>query len=98
MDTVSLPKFEGFDWDHGNIDKNWLAHRVTPQEAEKVFFNTPLIVADDEKHSHGEPRYFVLGQTDEDRPLFIAFTMRRRLIRIICARDMNQREKKVYMG
>lgn len=34
----------------------------------------PLIVADDTKHSHAERRYFVLGQTDENRALCIAFT------------------------
>lgn len=97
MDTVSLPEFEGFDWDKGNTEKNWLVHDVTPQEAEQVFFNTPLIAADDQKHSRTEKRYFVLGQTDEDRPLFIAFTMRKRRIRVISARDLNRKERKVYL-
>lgn len=97
MDFVSLPEFEGFDWDQGNIEKNWLAHEVTPQEAEQVFFNTPLFAAGDQKHSHTEKRYFVLGQTDEGRPLFIAFTMRKRRIRVISARDMTRKERKVYL-
>jgi len=96
IDTVSLPEFEGFEWDEGNIEKNWLAHQVTPQEAEQVFFNRPLIVADDVKHSRSEKRYLVLGQTDEDRPLFIAFTLRQRRIRVISSRDMNRKERKVY--
>ena len=98
MDVVSLPEFEGFDWDQGNIDKNWLAHHVTPQEAEQVFFNLPLLVVDDEKHSRTEKRYFVLGQTDENRPLFIVFTMRKGRIRVISARDMNRKERKVYLS
>ena len=98
METVSLPEFEGFEWDQGNVEKNWLAHEVTPQEAEQTFFNRPLVVADDVKHSRGEKRYFVLGQTDEDRPLFIAFTVRKRRIRVISARDMNRKEKKVYLS
>ena len=97
MDYISLPEYEGFDWDQGNIEKNWHAHEVTPQEAEQVFFNTPLIVADDQNHSNTEKRHFVLGQTDEDRALFIAFTMRKRRIRIISARDMNRKERKVYL-
>ncbi len=97
METVSLPEFEGFDWDRGNADKNWLAHQVTPQEAEQVFFNSPLIAADDKKHSRAEKRFFVLGQTDEDRPLFIAFAVRKHRIRVISARDMNRKEKKVYL-
>ncbi len=65
MDIVSLPEFEGFDRDQGNIEKKWIAHQVTPQESEQVFFNIPLIVADDEKHSRTEKRYLVLGQTDK---------------------------------
>ena len=96
IDTVSLPEFRGFDWDDGNIEKNWLAHHVTPQEAEQAFFNRPLVVADDEKHSQAEKRYHVLGQTDEDRPLFIAFTVRKQRVRVISARDMNRKERKVY--
>jgi uncharacterized DUF497 family protein len=96
METVSLPEFEGFDWDPGNVEKNWLAHQVTPQECEQLFFNRPLIAADDAKHSRTEKRFFVLGQTDEDRPLFIAFTVRKKRIRVISARDMNRKERKVY--
>ena len=96
IETISLPEFEGFDWDAGNIEKNWGAHPVTPQESEQVFFNHPLVVAADVKHSRSEKRYLVLGQTDEDRPLFIAFTMRNRRIRVISARDMNRKERKVY--
>lgn len=98
IDTVTLPEFEGFEWDAGNIEKNRLAHQVTPQEAEQVFFNRPLIVADDVRHSRSEKPYLVLGQTDEDRPLFIAFTLRKRRLRVISARDMNGRERKVYQS
>ena len=97
MDNISLPEFSGFDWNKGNIKKNWLAHDVTFQEAEQVFFNTPLIVADDPKHSETEKRYVALGQTDEERYIFIVFTMRKHLLRVISARDMNRKERKVYM-
>ena len=97
MNTISLPEFEGFDWDKGNLNKNWITHEVTPQEAEQVFFNSPLIVADDIKHSKIEKRYVALGQTDEKRYIFIVFTMRKQLLRVISARDMNRKERKVYM-
>ena len=98
MESVSLPEFKGFDWDDGNADKNRESHNVSPREAEQVFFNRPLIVADDVKHSGTERRYFVLGQTDDNRPLFLAFTLRGDLIRVISARDMSRRERKVYQG
>ena len=98
MESMSLPEFKGFVWDEGNVNKNWESHRVSPHEAEQVFFNRPLFVADDVKQSGAERRYFVLGQTDDDRPLFIAFTLRGDLIRVISARDMSRRERKVYQG
>ena len=34
----------GFEWDEANAHKNWERHRVTPEEAEDVFFNEPLVV------------------------------------------------------
>jgi hypothetical protein len=98
VESVSLPEFKSFDWDEGNVDKNWESHRVSPREAEQVFFNRPLLVADDMKHSGSERRYFVLGQTDDDRPLFIAFTLRGDLISVMSARDMSRQERKVYQG
>lgn len=98
MESVSLPEFKGFEWDEGNVNKNWDSHRVSPHEAEQVFFNHPLIVADDVRHSRIERRYFVLGQTDNNRALFVAFTVRGDRIRVISARDMSRRERKVYQG
>src|SRR5690349_687498 len=91
-----LSKCSGFEWDKGNSGKNWLKHRVTPFECEQIFFNQPLIVAEDGKHSQHEARFFALGQTDAVRPLFIAFTVRRHLIRVISARDMNAKEREAY--
>lgn len=96
MDNMDLSKCTGFEWDKGNSEKNWLKHHVTPVECEQVFFNQPLIVAPDEAHSDKETRLYALGQTDKERPLFVVFTIRRNLIRIISARDMSRREKEAY--
>jgi uncharacterized DUF497 family protein len=87
---------KGFQWDEGNLDKNWHLHQVTNGECEEVFFNLPLIIASDTKHSRPEQRYYALGRTDTDRWLFIAFAIRDDLIRVISARDMNQREARRY--
>ena len=86
----------GFDWDEGNLDKKWQKHQVAPFESEQVFFNQPLVVTNDFKHSDSEKRYFALGRTDQDRHLFIVFTVRKGLIRIISARNMSKKERKVY--
>lgn len=95
MKTV-IANCEGFHWDEGNSDKNWYLHRVTNGECEELFFNLPLIIALDPKHSTTEQRYYALGRTDADRWLFIAFTVRNNLIRVISAREMNERETKKY--
>ena len=92
----NLATLEGFDWDEANLAKNWEKHRVTPWECEQAFFNVPLVVADDLVHSTVEPRYYVLGQTDAERRLFIVFTIRKRRIRVISARDMSPKERRAY--
>jgi hypothetical protein len=86
----------GFEWDEGNIDKNWLKHKVSPTECEQIFFNHPLVIQDDMNHSETEKRFYALGKTDLRRTLFIAFTVRRKHIRIISARDMSRKEREVY--
>lgn len=86
----------GFDWDDGNSTKSWDKHRVARAEAEQVFFNRPLVVADDLDHGEGEDRYYALGQTDRRRPLFIVFTIRDTLVRVISARGMTRQEREVY--
>ena len=86
----------GFEWDEANGPKNWDRHCVTPEEAEDVFFNEPLIVRSDTKHSRREKRYYALGQTSAGRCLFIAFTVRGTLLRVISVREMNRRERDAY--
>lgn len=69
---------------------------MTHLEAEQVFFNEPLIVEDDVKHSQDEPRWYGLGSTDARRMLMVVFTIRSTEIRVISARDMNRKERRVY--
>jgi uncharacterized DUF497 family protein len=95
-DMVSSPDFESFDWSGGNAEKNWKRYGVAPLEAEQVFFNTPLLRGDDPGHSRTEKRFYVLGQTDTGRELFIAFTMRGRHLRVVSARDMSRKERRAY--
>jgi len=86
---------DGFQWDEWNADKIWDKHQVSRAECEQVFFNEPL-VAKDVDHSQDEQRYFVLGVTDQGRKLFIVFTIRNKLIRVITARDMSKKERRIY--
>lgn len=91
-----LSQCEGLEWDDGNINKNWLKHKVSPAECEQIFFNRPLVIQGDIKHSKAEKRFYALGRTDSKRTLFIAFTVRNKRIRIISARDMSRKEREVY--
>ena len=76
-DVIILSNCTGFQWDDGNYQKNWSNHKVTASECEQVFFNIPLLLVDDIKHSSLEKRYHALGQTDDARKLFICFTIRK---------------------
>jgi uncharacterized protein len=88
--------FSGFEWDRGNIDKNLVKHNVENWECEQIFFNKPLLVLDDPKHSLTEKRLAGFGRTDSGRLLVVIFTQRASLVRVISARDMNSRERKYY--
>ena len=94
--TDPLESCTGFDWDDANAHKNRERHKVTPEEAEDVLFQEPLVVPSDVRHSKQEKRYYALGQTGAGRRLFIAFMIRRKLIRVISARDMNRNETESY--
>ena len=87
-----IDAFIGFDWDEWNTSKNWDKHRVSPDEAESIFFHDPLLLCSDEGHSRGEKRYQAMGETSAGRRLLVVFTVRGKLIRVISVRDMNRRE------
>jgi uncharacterized DUF497 family protein len=88
----------GFQWDEGNSQKSAQKHDVHPTEAEEIFFNTPLIISNDDKHSRDEKRYLALGMTNKKRFLTVIFTLRESntLIWIISSRDQHQKERIVY--
>jgi uncharacterized DUF497 family protein len=89
-------RLTGFDWDGGNAEKNWARHGVSRNEAEEVFFNRPVLLADDAKHSERERRYLVLGRSNAERLLAVIFTVRSDLARIISARPMSRKERTLY--
>jgi hypothetical protein len=93
---LEIDSLDGFEWDEGNLAKNWDRHQVSSAECEEVFLNEPLLLADDIKHSVEEARYYALGQTNRGRLLFIAFTVRGTRIRVISARPMSGKERQIY--
>ncbi len=95
---IDWTRVVGFEWDAGNERKKFEKHGVSRSECEQAFFNQPLLVLEDERHSFAEMRFHALGRASESRRLHITFTLRRdaTLIRVISARDMNAKERDVY--
>jgi hypothetical protein len=91
-----LAQCVGFDWDAVNAPKLWSRHHVTVGECEQIFFNTPLLVAEDPRHSEDEARWAAWGRTDDERRLAVVFTLRDDRIRPFSARDMNRKERARY--
>ena len=95
---IDWKQVKGFDWDAGNRRKSLEKHAANRFEAEQVFFNQPLLILLDQKHSQIEERYHALGKTNDARLLHITFTLRSAdtLIRVISARDMHRKERVIY--
>ena len=95
---LDLDQIAGFDWDDGNRRKSVDKQGDSQAEAESIFFNDPLVVVEDARHSEAEPRLNALGKTAQNRLLHVTFTLRQNgtLVRIISARDANRKERKAY--
>lgn len=91
-------KFDGFDWDQGNVRK-LEKHGIPPGLVEEVFRGEALM-SPDLLHSNREKRFVAIGRLASLRTLFVVFTIRERdgcrLLRPISARYMHAREVKKY--
>ena len=86
----------GFAWDQGNALKSTQKHGVSCREAEELFQNSPLLVLPDPQRSKEGERFHALGRTEEGRLLRIAFTVCETKLRVMSARPMNRKERKIY--
>jgi uncharacterized DUF497 family protein len=88
----------GFDWDDGNVEKNWTKHAVRFTECEEVFYRAPLVAPAPApaRRGPGEERFVARGETALGRLLSIIFTFRGDRVRVISARDMSRRERQEY--
>jgi uncharacterized protein len=95
--VIDMDAMEGFEWDGGNSLKSFLKHGVGAREGEEIFFNAPLVL-EDAAHSGVERRLHALGETHSGRLLHVSFTIRQngRILRVISARPMSRKERRVY--
>ncbi len=87
-----------FEWDPLKAEHNFRKHGVDFTEAATVF-NDPLsITFADADHSVDEDRYIIIGLSLTNRLLIVAHTDRGEMTRIISAREVTSRERKLYEG
>lgn len=96
FDCLDIDSIIGFDWDEGNIYKNEKKHGLKWSIIEEVFFNEPLLIIEDFKHSLDECRCVALGKNNFNDLITVVFTVRNNLIRVISARAMSKKERIVY--
>jgi uncharacterized DUF497 family protein len=83
-----------FDWDEANLD-HIADHGISAAEAEDALLDSRRIPAPAYQGTN-ERRRGVLGATIAGRLLFVVFTYRNELVRIITARNANAQEKRRY--
>jgi len=84
-----------YEWDEEKARRNFAKHRVSFEEAATVFDDPFFFAYKDLKHSGEENCYVIIGLSERDRLLTVAFTERRRT-RIISARKSNSYETETY--
>ena len=87
---------EGFEWNKWNIEKNLIKHNVTSRECEEVFLNRPFLKSIPITEGRREQRAYAFGMTDRNRKITIVFTIKNNKIRVVSARDMSRKERRIY--
>ncbi|MCY3744390.1 MAG: BrnT family toxin [Candidatus Poribacteria bacterium] len=85
-----------FKWDKNKAATNLSKHNVSFDEAKTVFRNHFYIIFDDPVHSSEEDRYIIIGQSVQRNLLFVSFTDKENVIRLISAREVTPSERQKY--
>ena len=91
-----MPEHLRFEWHGPKAAANRAKHKITFEEAKTVFGDPLGRLTDDPRHSAGEERFALLGQSDRRRLLVVMFTERREAIHLISARKATRRERREY--
>lgn len=86
-----------FEWDEIKAARNLKKHGVDFQEAQTAFDDPHAYIFDDDDHSDNEPRELLIGYSQRNRLLIVAFVQRfYNLVRIISARLADRGERRKY--
>jgi len=95
MSVCSIPGYAmDFDWDNAKEQVNQKKHGIDFRTAAKVFLD-PYLIEFDDRHAGGELRFNAIGLV-EGRMLFVTYTIRGDVVRIISARGAEPHEKRKY--
>ena len=83
-----------FEWDEEKANLNWRKHKIDFNDAAKVFADENRVEWLDEYHSDDEDRYITVGKVNEI--LFVVYTEREDVTRLISARRANKQERRKY--
>ncbi len=84
-----------FEWDEDKAQHNLDKHGITFAGALAVFEDPRRIERSDLRWDYGEERVQVIGQS-KGRVLFVVYTRRGDVIRLISVRKANRNERKAY--
>ena len=85
-----MPWLRSFDWDDENV-AHIARHDVSSSEVEEMLLSNPVI------RRGPDGRYLAYGRTENDRMLFAVYVRRPRgRVRVLTARDMIERERRLY--
>ena len=85
-----------FEWDPKKAQSNARKHGVMFDEASTVFGDPLALLMPDPDHSLGEERYLVLGMSNRQKLLVVAFAERPPRTRLISARHATRKERRKY--
>ena len=83
-----------FEWDPIKNQINITKHGIHFSTAAKIF-DGPILKEEDTRQDYGETRIIALGRS-EGRILYVVYTRRNSVIRIISARKANKDERAEY--
>ena len=85
-----------FEWDPKKATANVQKHDVKFQEAATVFGDPLAITFEDPDHSTDENRYITFGLSLQKQLIVVSHTERGDRTKIISARLMDRKERKIY--
>ncbi len=84
-----------FQWNSDKSESNWHKHGVTFVSACDVFFD-PFLYALEEDEIEGEIREAVIGLTANWQTLYVVYSFREDIIRLISTRTVTRTERLKY--